>query len=333
MENPDLQSVTPDELKIGMYVILPLSWHQHPFLKNHFLIQSAEEINKIRELGTKGIQIDLSKSRPVERPSATEPQASSASEQQKVAQKVVTDDLIATIHDESLPPQDKSQLVRRHSITMMKSLLENPTAQNMKEAQKGISEVVNLILTDDDTLHYLLDITSHDFYTYTHSVGVGVLGIALAKSLFKDSTNHDMRALGVGFFLHDVGKVGINPSIITKPGKLTSAEMQEMRRHPSLGYKLLHETRQLTEEAKTIVLQHHERVDGSGYPKGLRGGDIHIYGRICSIADVYDALTSDRPYRKKMPPFVALKIMHEEMINHFQNDLFQKFVMMFKAPA
>ena len=161
---------------------------------------------------------------------------------------------------------------------------------------------------------------------------MGVLGIALAKSLFKDSTNHDMRALGVGFFLHDVGKVGIDPSIITKPGKLTSDEMQEMKRHPSLGYKLLHETRQLTEEAKTIVLQHHERIDGSGYPKGLCGGDIHVYGRICSIADVYDALTSDRPYRKRMPPFTALKIMQDEMIHHFQKDLFQKFVLMFKAP-
>jgi HD-GYP domain-containing protein (c-di-GMP phosphodiesterase class II) len=270
MKNPDLRSVTSAELKIGMYVILPLSWHEHPFLKNNFLIQSEAEIDKIRELGTKGIQIDLSKSRPVETSSAEKPQASSASGQQKPAQKVVTDDLIATIHDESLPPRNKSRLVRQHSITMMKGLLENPDTQNMKEAQKGISEVVNLILTDDDTLHYLLDITSHDFYTYTHSVGVGVLGIALAKSLFKDSTNHDMRALGVGFFLHDVGKVGINPSIITKPGKLTSQEMQEMKRHPSLGFKLLNETRQLTEEAKTIVLQHHERVDGSGYPKGLR---------------------------------------------------------------
>jgi HD-GYP domain-containing protein (c-di-GMP phosphodiesterase class II) len=333
MENPDLQFVTPAELKIGMYVILPLSWHEHPFLKNHFLIQSEAEIHKIRELGTKGIQIDLSKSRPVETLSAGEPQAHPAPGQQESAQKVVTDDLIATIHDESLPPQQKSELVHQHSITMMKNLLENPTAQNMKEAQKGISEVVSLILTDDATLHYLLNITSHDFYTYTHSVGVGVLGIGLAKALFKDSTNHDMRALGAGFFLHDVGKVGIDPSIITKPGKLTFEEMQEMKRHPALGFKLLHETRQLTEEAKTIVLQHHERVDGSGYPKGLRGGDIHIYGRICSIADVYDALTSDRPYRKKMPPFAALKIMQDEMIHHFQVDLFQKFVLMFQSPA
>ena len=332
MKNSDLQWIEPAELKIGMYVILPLSWHRHPFLKNHFLIESEKDIHKIRKIGLKKIQIDLSKTRLVETPSAGEPRASTEPEQQTYSRKVAPEKLIATIHDKSLPPQKKSSLVRQHSITMMKSLLENPSTQNMKEAQKGISEVVDLILTDDDTLHYLIAITSHDFYTYTHSVGVGVLGIALAKSLFKYSTNHDMQALGVGFFLHDVGKVGINPSLIKKPGKLTAEEMQEMKRHPALGFKLLNETGQLTEEAKTIVLQHHERVDGSGYPNGLSGGEIHIYGRICSVADVYDALTSDRPYRKKVSPFAALKIMQDEMINHFQKELFNAFVRMFQAP-
>ena len=132
--------------------------------------------------------------------------------------------------------------------------------------------------------------------------------------------------------MHDVGKVGINQAIIMKPGKLTADEMEEMRRHPLLGYKLLQETKQLTEESKTIVLQHHERIDGTGYPRRLRGENIHIYGRICSIADVYEALTSDRPYRQKLPPFVALKIMKEEMSHHFQKDLFEKFVLLFKAP-
>jgi HD-GYP domain-containing protein (c-di-GMP phosphodiesterase class II) len=331
MDNPALRFVSPAELEIGMYVILPLAWHEHPFLKNHFLIQSGAEIDKIRELGVEGIQIDPSKSRMAGNAPSEGTQGPEGLREPAPLQQVVTDELIATVHDRSLPPEKKSRLVRQHSITMMKSLLDNPSAQNMKEVQKGISEVVNLILTDDDTLHYLLDITSHDFYTYTHSVSVGVLGIALAKSLFRDSTNHDMRALGMGFFLHDVGKVAIDQSLITKPGRLTPAEMQEMRRHPVLGFKLLHETRQLTEESKTIVLQHHERVDGGGYPKGLRGAEIHVYGRICSIADVYDALTSDRPYRKKLPPFEALKVMHDEMLAHFQADLFKAFVLMFKG--
>lgn len=330
-DHPDLPLVSSAALEIGMYVILPLAWHQHPFLKNHFLIESQSEIDKIRELGTDGIKMDPSRSRLAGKIATV--QAQDCTGLRDPAPKVVTDELIATIHDQSLPPKTKSSLVRQHSITVMKNLLDNPSAQNMKEVQKGISEVVNLILTDDDTLHYLLDITSHDFYTYTHSVSVGVLAIALSKKLFSDSTNHDMKALGMGFFLHDVGKVGIDQSLITKPGRLTPAEMQEMRRHPVLGFKLLHETRQLTEESKTIVLQHHERVDGGGYPKGLRGGEIHIYGRICSIADVYDALTSDRPYRKKLPPFEALKVMHDEMLNHFQADLFRAFVLMFKGAA
>jgi len=108
--------------------------------------------------------------------------------------------------------------------------------------------------------------------------------------------------------------------------------MSEMRRHPHLGFKLLQDTRQLTDESKIIVLQHHERIDGTGYPKGLRGNEIHIYARICAIADVCDALTSDRPYRKKMAPFVALKLMREEMMHHFQKDLFEQFVLLFKPP-
>jgi HD-GYP domain-containing protein (c-di-GMP phosphodiesterase class II) len=325
MTDHHLPQVKLDDLKIGMYVILPLSWHEHPFLKSHFVIQSEGEIWKLRELGLKTVQVDAAKSRRPETPAPLQPKKSPE-------KRVETTELITTIRDRSLTPENKSRIVKQHSVAMMKDLLENPTAQNIKEVQKGISEIVQLILNDDSTLHYLLNITSHDFYTYTHSVSVGVLGVSLAKILFKNSDAHDLQALGVGFFLHDIGKVNIDPSIITKPGKLTPDEMNEMRRHPSQGFKILHEAKQLTDESRTIVLQHHERFDGGGYPKGLRDQEIHIYGRICSIADVYDALTSDRPYRQKMLPFTALKIMREEMIHHFQRDLFEKFIMMFRAP-
>jgi len=139
-----------------------------------------------------------------------------------------------------------------------------------------------------------------------------------------------MHELGAGFFLHDLGKVKVNPYIINKPGKLTTEEMNQMRRHPTEGYRILSDTHQLTQECKTIVMQHHERCNGKGYPKGISGDQIHIYGKICSIADVYDALTSDRPYRQKMTPFDALSLMKDEMIDHFQKDLFEQFVFLFK---
>ncbi|MHB8910487.1 MAG: DUF3391 domain-containing protein [Syntrophales bacterium] len=183
MKNPDLKCVTSDELKTGMYVILPMAWHAHPFIKSDFLIESEQEIQKIRELGIKGMRIDPAKSRLVQTPPAGEPRTSSEPERPIPERKVVAEDLITTIHDGSLPPEKKSQLVHQHSITMMKSLLENPTAQNIKEAKKGINEVVSLILSDEKTLHYLLNITSHDYYTYTHSVSVGILSIALVAAL------------------------------------------------------------------------------------------------------------------------------------------------------
>jgi len=139
-----------------------------------------------------------------------------------------------------------------------------------------------------------------------------------------------MHALGAGFFLHDIGKVNVDEAIINKQGKLTEEEMDMMRKHPARGFKLLNDTKQITIESRLIVLQHHERDDGRGYPRRLRGEDIHIYGRICSVADVFDALVSKRPYKSKLKPFDALKLMKEEMLAHFHKDVFEKFVLLFR---
>jgi HD-GYP domain-containing protein (c-di-GMP phosphodiesterase class II) len=246
---------------------------------------------------------------------------------------VVPVELLAVIHDTHLAPEKKAELIRQHSLTMMKRLLEHPTAANIQSVKRATSHLVDLILKDDETTSYLINITSHDYTTYIHSVDVGVIAIALAKSVFRRSDNHDLHALGAGFFLHDLGKIHVNLNIINKPGKLSFDEMEEMKRHPVLGFSVLQEAKQITAELKLIVLQHHEKLNGSGYPYGLRGDDIHIYGRICAIADIFDAMTSKRPYKTPMPSFTALKAMRDEMIPHsLQKDLFEKFVIMFKAP-
>ena len=101
-----------------------------------------------------------------------------------------------------------------------------------------------------------------------------------------------------------------------------------MRSHPCQGYAILSEAGELSEECRIIVMQHHERQDGNGYPRRLRGDEIHSYSRICSIADVYDALTSERSYKKRFTPFEALTIMKEQMIDHFTTELFEKFVLL-----
>jgi HD-GYP domain-containing protein (c-di-GMP phosphodiesterase class II) len=334
--NEALKKVDVRELQIGMYVIMPVSWKSHPFLVNKFRISSPSQIQKIIEAGLKDVMVDVARSKiagmwPIDPPGKGDDSDKSGDPNEvhhEAAQAAVLEKIREAVCDKKLQMEDKTRIVYTHSVEMINGVLDRPTTKNIGEAKGAIVGVVDMILSEKETSHYLARITSHDFYTYTHSVNVGFLAVCLAKTVFQDSETHDMHELGAGFFLHDLGKVRILPEIITKPGRLSEEEMTEMRKHPSLGYKILHETRQLTEECKTIVLQHHERIDGTGYPKRLRGEEIHIYGRICSIADVYDALTSDRPYRQKTRPFDALQLMKNEMINHFHKDLFEKFILM-----
>ena len=317
------------DIQTGMFVILPDQWFSHPFLKNEFLIESQSQINKMIKAGIKEVAVNVSKSSRLEEKRAKASEGQSEKLPKKKGSPVVPPELQEVIADRKLPVDQKARLVHRHSMVMMKRLMDNPSVENIIQAKKGIADIVDLILANDATNKSLLNITSHDYSTYVHSVNVGVLGISIAKSIFQHSTGHDMHELGAAFFLHDLGKVNISLDIINKPTVLTDEEMNEMKKHPEYGHAILTRTKQLTEECRTIVLHHHERHDGSGYPLGLKGNDIHLYGRICSLADVFDALNSDRPYRNGLGPFAALKLMKAEMLSHFQKDLFEKFVLLF----
>jgi len=332
------------DLEVGMYVVLPVSWFKHPFLKNEFVINSEKQINQLAESGLREVIIDPSRSLQV---SALETKQTIFDNSDTLAardalrtppktwepDKLIPADLKEAIRDNKLSPEKKSQIVYRSSLVLMDRLFEDPKAENIREAKKGISDIVDLILGDAVTSAYLLRITSYDYYTYTHSVNVGVLGVLLAKEMFRTSSSHDIHELGAGFFLHDIGKVLVDQTIINKAGLLTKGEMDIIRTHPDQGYSLLHKTHQLSDECNVVVMQHHEREDGSGYPHRLTGEDIHIYGRICCIADVFDALTSKRSYHEQLSTFDALKIMKKEMLNHFSARVFERFVLLFTDNA
>jgi HD-GYP domain-containing protein (c-di-GMP phosphodiesterase class II) len=324
-----MKKIKVQDLEIGMRVNLPAAWLNHPFLKNRFTISSRDQIQKIIESGFKEVIIDAAAAHTVHREPVKDENVEFKLPKKWEPEQLIPSELREAIRDKTLPPEKKAEIVYQCSLKIMARLLEDPKAENIREAKRGITSIVDLIMSDDATSSNLLTITSHDYYTYAHSVNVGVLSILISKALFKDSFAHDMHELGAGFFLHDIGKVHIDQDILNKPGKLSDEEMQEVRQHPLLGYKLLDQTKQLTEECKIIVMQHHEREDGTGYPNRMNGKDIHIYGRICSMADVYDALTSERPYKPGLTTFEALRIMKEQMLNHFSQDLFDKFVLLF----
>jgi HD-GYP domain-containing protein (c-di-GMP phosphodiesterase class II) len=322
-------TISTKDLKVGMYVVLPSSWHRPPFLNREFKIASQEQIDKIVDYGLATVVIDTEKGAAWKTATLTTESTASVPPKTWEPDKLVPPELREAIHDKRLPSETKSKIVYQCSLDLMGRLFEDPKTENIREAKAGIAEIVDLVISDDATSAALLKITSHDFYTYTHSVNVGVLCVLLCKSLFKGSDAHDLHELGAGFFLHDIGKVRIAPEIINKRGKLTEAEMAVMRTHPDQGYTILSDTKQLTEECRIIVAQHHERQDGSGYPQKLKGDEIHAYGRICSIADVYDALTSERSYQKKLDTFSALKLMKEQLLEHFHQNMFEKFVLLF----
>lgn len=322
-----IKTIKTKDIRVGMYVRLPHAWRAHPFLRNSFTITNYKQIEKIINHGIIEVNIDVEKGIHPEDilKEVVEPEKDFSEKA-----NIVSEQLKEAIADKKMPPEVKAQAVHLHSVNMMSKLFDRPDKENIEQFKEGIIGVVELILADNDTNHYLMNITTHDYNTYVHSVNVGVLGVSLAKEIFGKSDKHDMHALGAGLFLHDLGKVYISEDIINKPGKLTEDEVSEMRRHPSLGFKLLSETKQINEENRMVVLQHHERANGMGYPQKLHGEGIHIYGRICSVADVFDALISKRPYKKKLESFEALKIMKVEMTDHFHKEIFDKFVLLFK---
>ena len=329
-----IRKIKTKDLRVGMHVIIPASWINHPFAKNQFNIKSGDQIRKIMDRGFDEVGIDTSKGMPV-----TDFEKISHGDERMnppmvwEPEKLVPPELRDAIHDRNLSPEKKAQVVYQSSVELMERLLEDPKTENIRVAKHAIAGIVDMILTQYDTSQYLLRITSHDFYTYVHSVNVGILAILLSKQLLKYSYSHDMHELGAGFFLHDLGKVRVDPSIINKPGSLNEEEMKKVRIHPYQSYLMLKEANQLSNECSIIALEHHEREDGKGYPKGLKHDEIHIYGRICCIADVFDALTAERSYKAKLTAFEALKIMKEEMLDHFHKEIFEEFVLLFMSRA
>ncbi|MGN2370313.1 HD-GYP domain-containing protein [Clostridium cagae] len=184
-------------------------------------------------------------------------------------------------------------------------------------------ELLDNILSNKNLLISLVDIKSMDNYTYQHSVNVAVLSLVLGISL--KLPKRKLIQLCSGALLHDIGKTFIDKDIILKPGKLTPEEFDIIKTHPEKGYYFLGDLYSINSNSKSIILQHHERVDGLGYPYGLSGDKINYMAKIVSIADVYDALTSDRPYKRAMCPGDALEYIMSNSGTFFDYEMVKVF--------
>lgn len=189
--------------------------------------------------------------------------------------------------------------------------------------QQCVGNVIADILKNPDVQVSLNDIASKDEYTFTHSVSTMVYALMIARKL--NYSEQMLNLLGMGTLLHDVGKMIVDPSVMFKEGRLTKQEYEYVKMHTMYGYQALRRITMLPEQARQIAYMHHERLDGSGYPRGLSGDQIPEFSRIVAIADVYDALTTDRCYRKKWPADKAMNFLIERSEVNFDPELVALF--------
>ena len=211
---------------------------------------------------------------------------------------------IETVIDDELR-NSAAMTVREVFAQSKASGISQETVSHVKTA---VRDIVEEIVENRNAMVNMIDLKSYDSYTYYHSVDVGVLSIVIGVAL--GMKTGALYKLGLGALLHDIGKVFIDRKIIQKTDFLTDEEYGKVKKHPELGYDYLLKSKlDLPASALTGILQHHERMDGSGYPEGLCGGGIKKPSRIISIADVYDAMTSDRPYRQALMPSEAMEYL------------------------
>ena len=174
--------------------------------------------------------------------------------------------------------------------------------QQVNEISKNVIQQFNIL---SDVLNYMQLAKPLDDYTFAHSLNVSLISIIIAKWLgMSDSQVDEIATAGL---LHDIGKTKISEAILSKPGKLTPQEFDEIKKHTLYGFKMVEKMEGITENIKYSVLLHHEKIDGSGYPLSIKESEIPLFARIIAIADIYDAMTSNRSYRERICPFDVIK--------------------------
>ncbi len=238
-------------------------------------------------------------------------------------------DFVKGVLDDAMggPPKQQAAALREMSKIVIKDVLADPrSGEAVKQTDEAVSSLVEFILDNETSFYSLMKIQGHDYYTYVHSMNVCTFSVALGTAMGLPK-KPDLEWLGLGAMLHDVGKSMVDSKLINKPGRLTEEEFKMMKDHVQLGYNTLKEHHNLPEKVLEPVAQHHEKLTGIGYPYGLKDSDIGLFGRISSIVDIYDALTTERSYKKAFSPFEALSFLSKTR-DDYDKDILNQFIVM-----
>jgi putative nucleotidyltransferase with HDIG domain len=312
-----LKRIRANDLRIGMYLHeLCGSWMQHPFWQSKFEIKDQATIKTILDSHIEEVVIDTDKGLDLEVP------------QPKVVKPVVSAPKPIHKHVEVSIEHEMAQATKicakaKDAVSSMFQEVRMGKTMDATEAVAMVEEISASVMRNPSAIISLARLKTKDDYTYMHSVAVCALMVSLSKQLGLDAAT--TRQAGVAGLLHDIGKMAIPTEVLDKPGKLTPDEFVIIQGHPMAGYNILLEAKGSPEAALDVARHHHEKIDGSGYPDKLINGQISQLARMGAVCDVYDAITSNRPYKEGWDPSESLRRMASWQ-GHIDGSIFQSFV-------
>ena len=312
------KKIKVSQLRHGMFIDkFDGNWLKHPFWKNSFQLDNPDDLKAIKDSGISHVWIDTSKGDDVE-------------PDKKTQIELISPEITQPVTKITHTPLNEELEVARETLAKAKKA----TIEMFQEARMGnsiktedisplVDEISQSVARNPAAMISMTRMKTMDDYTYLHSVAVCALMIALGKQL---NYAGDLHSLGMAGLLHDVGKMAIPEEVLNKPGKLTDEEFAIIQDHPLRGWEILKKSYAVDDVALDVCLHHHERIDGCGYPDKLSGENLSLVARMGAVCDVYDAITSDRCYKKGWEPADALKKMASWKDGHFDNHVFNSFV-------
>jgi len=232
-----------------------------------------------------------------------------------------------TLENKLLPLEDKIDIIYTSTAELTNSLYENPEAlENVQRSKNIVEPILQSIIYDKKAIKSFMKIIEYDYYTHTHSLNVSIYSLCLGSELGLSQTK--LNALGRSALLHDLGKSSIDHNIVNKTGILNHFEFDMMKKHPYLGYKIAMKLGITDKNILDGIRHHHEKLDGLGYPDGLKGEEITLFPRIIGVCDVFDALTTRRSYKMALSSYDAIYLMKTHMHKHLDMKIVNAFIKM-----
>jgi len=244
-------------------------------------------------------------------------------------QKFLESNLSKILDSKMIPEVKKAEILYESSISLAEAIFSSPkSAETLKRSMKSIKNTIHFLSKDRSNFFGLMSMASKDFSEFSHAVNTAAYSISLANQMGIKNFNQ-ISCVGIAAMLHDLGKSKVDKAILEKPGKLTDEERMEVEKHPRYSYEIVHESRSIPDISELIVLQHHERPKGRGYPSNMND-DIHVFTKIVALSDCFDSLTSDRNYQSAIKPVNAIELLRMELKEDYDQDLVVEFIKMLK---